>query len=190
MRRTVVSALALATAFLGAVPAAASPAESPAPGVRAGNAPATSAEEGTVRGWEPSPSAPWDVPAGARCDFPVHGEPVVDEVEQLVIARHPDGSPATVAYRGDLVVRLTNTETGASHDADASGRALVEYGRDGSQHWYVLGPVLVGFAEGGGNVERGLYLVDGVYTLDIDADGDKRLDMVHGSTTDLCAQIA
>ncbi len=28
-------------------------------------------------GWEPSPTPPYDLPAGARCDVPVHTEPVV-----------------------------------------------------------------------------------------------------------------
>lgn len=165
MRRAALAPLALTAVLLGATPASA----------------------GTGRGWEPAPSAPWDVAAGARCDFPVHGEPVVDEVVQRVLSTYPDGSPRRIAYKGDLVVRVTNTETGAHHDADASGSALVELRRDGSQFWTVAGPVLVGVAEG--SLPRGLYIVDGVYTMDISASGHKDVRLLHGTTDDLCARI-
>ncbi|MGW3406410.1 hypothetical protein [Streptomyces zhihengii] len=154
-----------------------------------GAAPAAAAPASGLPGWEPAPSAPWDVAAGVRCDFAVHGEPVVDEVVRRVLTRHADGSPETVAYQGDLVVRVTNTASGAFHDADASGSALVGYGTDGSQSWKVLGPVLVGVGEGLGNLPRGLYIVDGVYTMEIGPDGHKSVTMAHGSRTDICAQI-
>ncbi|MBC9717168.1 hypothetical protein H9Y04_32030 [Streptomyces sp. TRM66268-LWL] len=140
-------------------------------------------------GWVPAPSAPWDMLAGARCDFAVHGEPVVDEVVKRVVATDPDGSVRTVAYKGDLVVRVTNTGTGASYDADAGGSALVTYAKGGSQHWKVAGPVLVGFAENGGTLPRGLYIVDGLYTLDISATGYKTLTLQAGSVDPLCARI-
>ncbi|CAL9373023.1 hypothetical protein [Streptomyces sp. enrichment culture] len=165
MRRAALAPLALTAVLLGATPANA----------------------GTDTGWEPAPSAPWDVAAGARCDFPVHGEPVVDEVVQRVLSTHPDGSPKRVAYQGDLVVRVTNTDTGAHHDADVSGSALVEYRPDGSQFWAVHGPVLVGVGEG--SLPRGLYVVDGVYTMDISATGHKDVHLLHGTTDDLCARI-
>lgn len=139
-------------------------------------------------GWEPAPSAPWDVAAGLRCDFAIHGEPVVDEVVQRVLDRHPDGSPKRVAYKGNLVIRVTNTDTGALYDADASGSAIVDYRLNGSQFWSVRGPVLVGVGEG--NLDRGMYIVDGVYTLDISSTGVKTVTMAHGSTTDICDQIA
>lgn len=170
MRRILIALTAVATTAAGA-PAAAAP------------------THGTTPGWEPAPSAPWDVAAGLRCDFAVHGEPVVDEVVRRVLSRHADGSPRDVAYKGDLVIRVTNTESGAHWDADASGSALVRYGTDGSQSWKVLGPVLVGVGEGKGNLPRGLYIVDGVYAMTISPDGYKSVTMVHGSRTDICAQI-
>jgi hypothetical protein len=167
MRRIALAPLALVAVLLGSQPASA--ADRP--------------------GWEPAPSAPWDVAAGVRCDFPVHGEPVVDEVVRRVLSTYPDGSARRVAYKGDLVIRVTNTGTGATHDADASGSAVVEYRRDGSQRWAVHGPVFVGVGEGGGTLPRGLYIVDGVYTMDIGANGYKSVHLVHGSTDDLCARI-
>ena len=172
MRRTALAiGTILATTLLGATPAQ-----------------ATDAGLQNDLGWEPAPSAPWDVAAGLRCDFAIHGEPVVDEVVQRVLARYPDGSPKSVAYKGDLVVRVTNKASDAFYDADASGSAIVEYRTDGSQFWSVLGPVLVGVGEG--NLDRGLYIVDGVYTLTISASGHKTVTMAHGSTTDICEQIA
>ncbi|MGW1880918.1 hypothetical protein [Streptomyces sp. NPDC001970] len=169
MRRTIVALSALAAVLFASAPAAATTLTPP--------------------GWEPAPSAPWNVPAGARCDFPVHGEPVVDEVVRRVLERRPDGSAKRVAYKGDLVVRVTNTDTGAFYDADASGTAVVEYRVDGSQRWAVLGPVLVGFREGGGTLARGLYIIDGAYTMEISATGYKSVTMAHGTTDDLCARI-
>lgn len=152
-------------------------------------APASATETGAGPGWKPAPSAPWDVAAGVRCDFPIHGEPVVDEVVQRVLSTHPDGSPKHVAYKGDLVVRVTNKKTGAAYDADVSGSALVDHRTDGSQFWSVLGPVLVGVGEDAGNLDRGLYVVDGVYTMDISSSGYKTVTMAHGSTTDICERI-
>ncbi|MEU0370965.1 hypothetical protein ABZ070_12010 [Streptomyces sp. NPDC006283] len=173
MRRTVVALTAFAaTTLMGAAPASAS-------------APAVAAAAGL--GWRPAPTAPWDVAAGVRCDFAVHGEPIVDEVVQRVSQTHPDGSPKRVAYKGDLVVRVTNKDTGDFYDADASGTAVVDYRRDGSQFWSVLGPVLVGIGEG--NLDRGLYIIDGVYTLDISSSGYRTVTMAHGSVIDICERI-
>jgi hypothetical protein len=168
MRRTVLAPLAVAAVLLGAQPASAAPADT---------------------GWEPAPSAPWDVGAGLRCDFPVHGEPVIDEVMKHVLDTYPDGATKRVAYKGDLVVRVTNTETGAFYDADASGSALVEHRTDGSQFWAVHGPVLVGIGEDKGNLPRGLYIIDGVYAMDISSVGYKAVNLVHATTDDLCARI-
>lgn len=173
MLRTALAPLALAAVLLGTQPASA----------------ATSPDGEAAPGWEPAPSAPWNVGAGVRCDFPVHGEPVVDEVVRRVLSTYPDGSVRRVAYRGDLVIRVTNTRTRASFDADASGSAVVEYRPDGSQFWAVRGPVLVGVGAGQGNLPRGLYIVDGVYTMEIGAGGYKAVHLVHGTTDDLCARI-
>ncbi|MFF5310217.1 hypothetical protein [Streptomyces massasporeus] len=193
MRRTPLAPLALAAVLLGTQPAAAAATAPGTPPASTANTPRTqpafTATRPTAPGWEPAPSAPWDVGAGVRCDFPVHGEPVVDEVEQRVLSTHPDGSVRRVAYRGDLVVRVTNTATGASHDADVSGSAVVEHRPDGSQFWAVRGPVLVGVGEGRGTLPRGLYVVDGVFTMDIGADGFKDVRLVHAATDDLCARL-
>nr|WSX74263.1 hypothetical protein OH826_10505 [Streptomyces sp. NBC_00899]WSX79672.1 hypothetical protein OH826_41000 [Streptomyces sp. NBC_00899] len=188
MRRTSIALSVLAAVAIGAAPvsnasasaSASAPAKAPTPAFNAGDAAA---------GWVPAPSAPWDKAAGLRCDFPVHGEPVVDDVVQRVLDTYPDGTAKRIAYKGDLVVRLTNTDTGAFYDADAGGTAVVDYRTDGSQLWYVLGPVLIGFGENSGTLARGLYTIDGVYTLEFSPTGYKTLTMVHGSTDELCSRI-
>ncbi|MGW3182002.1 hypothetical protein ACWDD9_22265 [Kitasatospora sp. NPDC001119] len=42
----------------------------------------------------------------------------------------------------------------------------------------------------GGNLPRDLYLVDGVYTIDISSTGYKTLTLGHGSAEPLCAKLA
>lgn len=124
-----------------------------------------------------------------RCDVAVHGGPVVDEVVRRTLATYEDGTQL-VEYKGTLVVRIVNSATGASYDADASGRAVVELRPDRSQFWYVTGPILAGFGEGGGNVPRGLYTVDGAYTLEVSPTGYKTLTMLRGTTDPLCDKVA
>ncbi|MFF0433336.1 hypothetical protein ACFYU9_14050 [Streptomyces sp. NPDC004327] len=150
---------------------------------------ATGTATGPGTGWEPAPSPAWSYPAGARCDFAVQGAPVVDEVVRRTVGVQADGTKL-VEYKGDLVVRLLNSATGATYDADASGRALVALHPDRSQTWYVVGPILAGFGEGGGNVPRGLYTVDGAYTLEVSPTGYKTLTFLHGSADSLCEKVA
>ncbi|MCF2529185.1 hypothetical protein [Yinghuangia soli] len=174
MRRILLASAVAAAVLCTALPANAAPAKEIVP----------------ADGWEPAPPVPdyfWD--AGTRCDFPVRSTAVLDEVVQKVIRRHPDGKPSLVAYRGPLLVRITNTVAAKSHVVDAGGSALVEYRPDGSQMWHIVGPVLTTFRENGGTLPRGLYRLDGVYTLDIDATGYKILDMPLGSADPLCPRI-
>ncbi|MCW3841643.1 hypothetical protein ONA70_16200 [Micromonospora yasonensis] len=159
--------------------------------VAAGPAPASAASVDIAPGaWEPAPQAPFELPAGARCDFAVRMQPIVDEVRGLTVSTYPDGSPERVLYQGPLIGRLTNLETGATTTADASGSARVEYGTDGSMTWYVTGPVLVGFRENGGNLPKGLYIIDGEYILAFSPNGVKTLTMRHGTVHDLCTELA
>jgi hypothetical protein len=140
-------------------------------------------------GWVPAPQAAFDLPAGARCDFAIHSEPIVDEVHKLVFDTYPDGSPRRELYRGDLILEVTNTETGAVTQADASGIALIEYGTDGSMTWYVTGPVMLGFAENSGTLPRGLWIVDGQFMVKFSPTSYKTITMIHGTTHNLCTDL-
>jgi hypothetical protein len=147
----------------------------------------------TAGGWVPAPTGPFDLPAGARCDFQVHSEPIVDEVRTRVLATYPDGSTKREAYVGDLVVRLTNTATGASVDVDLSGSALVEYQPGATlttnSTWYAVGPAMFGFREGGGDHPRGLWVFDGVYSVAFDANSFKTVTVYHGTEREMCAEL-
>jgi len=136
-----------------------------------------------IGGWTPAPQPAFDAAAGVLCDVPIHAAPIVDEVKKKTLANGDD------IYTGKLIVRVTDTSDGDHYDADASGTALVSYAGDGSETWYVTGPVLVGFRENSGTLPRGLWIIDGVYRLVFDASGYRTLTMVHGTTTDLCPRL-
>jgi hypothetical protein len=143
----------------------------------------------SIGGWFPAPTPPHDYAAGVYCDVPIHTEAVADHVKGTTLATYPDGSPRRQLFTGTLVVRVTNTDNGHSYDADASGTALIDYGTDGGQTWYVVGPVLAGFRDGGGNLPRGEWLLDGVYTLKITATGVKTLSVIVGHQRNVCDEI-
>lgn len=148
-----------------------------------------SAGEVAPGAWEPAPQQAFELPAGARCDFAVRVEAVVDEVRKLTLSTYPDGTPKRELYEGDLIDRVTNLETGATSTADASGRALVDYGVDGSMTWYVTGPALFGFRENGGSLPKGLWLIDGEYVVEFSPTYEKTLTMRHGTTHDVCTDV-
>ena len=140
-------------------------------------------------GWVPAPTPPFSRDAGVNCDFPLHAEPIVDRVVTKVLRRYPDGSIHLDAFKGALVVRVTNTTTGATYDADASGSALVDHAADGAQTWYGTGPILLGVRTAQGNIPRGLWIVDGIYRLAISATGYRTLTMVKGTLDNVCNHL-
>jgi len=181
MRLSVIATAVLSTLLLAATPGVASAAAAP-------DTVTTTMDRGS--GWVPAPTPPFDRAAGVLCDFAIHVEATVDEVVTKVLQTYPDGSIRRDAFKGALILRVTNTSTGAYYDADASGSAVVDHRPDGSTTWYVVGPVLVGARGTGGNIPRGLYVIDGVYKLDISGTGAETLTMVRGRTDDVCARIA
>lgn len=151
---------------------------------------ASSTPSTSTSGWIRVPQQAFDLPAGARCDSAIHVEPVVDEVRKLVLATYPDGSPKREFYTGDLIMEVTNTDTGAKTLADASGSATFVYAPDGSMTWYAVGPVLLGFRENAGSLPRGLWIVDGVYIVQFSPDLiHKTITMIHGTTHNVCTDI-
>jgi hypothetical protein len=147
------------------------------------------APAGIGQGWTPAPSPPFDRAAGEVCDFAVHGTPIIDEVRKRTLTTNPDGTPRSELYVGRLVVRVSNVQTGAFYDADASGDAVIVTNPDGSSVWYVHGPVLAGFRAGTGTLPRGLYVLDGDYRLAIAPDGYKTLTVLRGSQDNICSHL-
>ncbi|MDA3627515.1 hypothetical protein OU415_18880 [Saccharopolyspora sp. WRP15-2] len=139
--------------------------------------------------WVPAPSKPSTVPAGARCTFGVHIEQVVDEVVKRVVETYPDGLVKREEYKGALIDRVTNVDTGASVEANASAHAFLTYQPDGVVTWDWSGPVLMGFGPGQSNHEAGLYLLTGEYTVDI-SDDYRLVRRADGEERDLCAELS
>jgi hypothetical protein len=140
-------------------------------------------------GWTPAPTPPFSQAAGVTCAFPVYAAPAVDQVVTKVLQRYPDGSIKRDAYKGALIVAVTNTLTGGIYDADASGSAVVDHAPDGAQTWYVAGPILLSVRAGQGNIPQGLWVVNGLYRLVIDATGYRTLTMVHGTRYNVCDHL-
>jgi hypothetical protein len=140
-------------------------------------------------GWEPDPAGPVDVAAGRFCDFALHLDPTVNEVRVKVVQTYPDGSPKQALADGDLIYQVTNVDTGQSVTADASGRAVFEFGTDGSVLWRVVGPIIAGLAEGSSNLPRGLYTIDGVYTVAFSPTGFKTITLTHGTVHNICDDL-
>ena len=145
--------------------------------------------------WIPVPSVPFDLAAGVRCDFPVHGEPIVDKVQKMVLQTYSDGSPKQEIYAGALIFRVTNTLTGASVDVDISGTGVARYKPGGSfggpnSTADVYGPILLGMPEGLGNLPRGLYVPNGVYTLTISESGFRTVKWkIDGGADNICDDL-
>jgi hypothetical protein len=180
--------LLLAGAILSALLLAAGPAGAAA-AAPASRLPADISGDG--QGWDPAPFPPtFDRAAGVVCDFAVHGENLVDQVERHVILAFPDGTVQREALMGDLVIRVTNTSNGKAIDVDAGGSAIIDHHEDGTFVEYIVGPALGRIAAGRSNLPRGLYLLDGVYSVDVNSAGFLAFTFVVGGATDLCPQLA
>ena len=53
----------------------------------------------------------------------------------------------------------------------------------------MVGPVLLGFREGGGNLPRGLWVVDGVFTVEFSPTFVKTVTMIHGTEHNVCTDL-
>jgi hypothetical protein len=182
VRRTVIATgVALLSATCALLPAAA-PASADVDAPRA-------SEARVHEPWVPLPSSPFDLAAGDYCAFPVHGDPIVDEVRVKTVVRYPDGSPKRQLATGALMFRITNTESGASTVADAGGSAVFDLFPDGSQTWHVIGPVLARFKDGVANIPRGVWTIDGVYDVHFSPTGFKTVTIFFGGVHDVCADL-
>lgn len=140
-------------------------------------------------GWVPAPTPPFDIPAGAVCDFPIHGEPVVDKVVSRVLATYPDGSTKVQLAKGPLILRITNVDNGKAHNENGSGTGLFRFATDGSFTVDVVGPLLIGFRAGLSNVPRGFYELTGAYRIAFGTDGFRTLTMFHGTMRNVCGDF-
>ncbi len=140
-------------------------------------------------GWVPAPTPPFDIPAGEVCDFPIHGEPVVDKVMSKVLATYPDGSTKVELAKGPLILRITNVDNGRTHLENGSGTGLFRFATDGTFTVDVVGPLLIGFRAGLSNVPRGFYELNGVYRIAFGTDGFRTLTLAHGTIRNVCGDF-
>ena len=145
---------------------------------------------GSHDGWVPVPVPPVDRAAGVVCDFAVHGDPVVADLWMRILRKNPDGTTRSEAWTGPLVYRFTNQSTGTQVEADASGDGIRVFHADGSYTWFIHGGLVIAIPAGGGNRPRGLYAVDGTFTVTVTADHYQTLRLQHGTVRSLCPLLA
>lgn len=83
--------------------------------------------------WSPSPTSSFTAEAGTRCPFTLQGDVLSDHERIRTLETYPDGSPRVQEVVGQLKMRFTNVDTGASVDRNLTGTGIIEYGTDGSQ---------------------------------------------------------
>lgn len=138
--------------------------------------------------WQPYRTAPFD--STDVCSFTIHGDIVKDEEEVRTDATYPDGSPKVQEYRGPLVIRFTNTSTGASVVRDVSGYALLHFRQDGGSTWFFKGGGSLGVHAGNTATPPGSYILQGTFVFTIAADGTREIRPLHASVENLCTTLA
>lgn len=142
-------------------------------------------------GWEPYRTQPFALVAGTRCPFGLAGTPLQDRERIRTLARFPGGKPKVQQVSGPLVVRYTNTDTGASVRRNLKGRATITYGEDGSfTEMLDHGRLAVGLAptDPGGS---GFFVLTGTgFRLDVSAGGGRTLFLGTGQVENLCTALA
>jgi hypothetical protein len=168
MKRLVAISLAFCALALGAAQAAAA--------------------DGSWGPWEPTFQGPISVAAGVVCPFAVSAEPVH---EDLAVRYHYDDTGAIDAYqfKGPLVARITNVESGASVDRSLSGFGTVTPHADGSYDAVFEGGLLL-FMGSGDSPSSELLLLTGRTELHGSPTGAKTVVSASGQSEDLCQTLA
>lgn len=89
-------------------------------------------------------ATPVTAPAGTLCRFTVHSGVPFDQEYVRSTETYTNGKPKTQEFVGPLVVRVVNRTSGRSVVRDLSGRAIADYGRDGSFDFRIQGPAADG----------------------------------------------
>ena len=150
---------------------------------------ATAAAAGGSWGrWEPTFQGPISVAAGVVCPFAVSAEPVQ---EDLAVRYHYDDTGAIDAYefKGPLLARITNDDTGASVVRSLSGFGTVTLNADGSYDALFEGGLLL-FMGSGDSPANELLLLTGRTLLHGSPTGAKAVVSASGQSEDLCKTLA
>jgi hypothetical protein len=149
---------------------------------------ATLAADGSYGPWQSTYQGPITAPAGVVCPFTVTAEPVS---EDLRVRYHYDSAGNVDGYEatGQLIARITNTETGASVVRNLSGPGTVTFNPDGSYDAIVAGDFLVFFLAQD-DPSNALLLFSGRTVLHGAPSGAKTLVSEAGSVENLCDTLA
>jgi|SRR5215469_7143946 len=171
LRRLAASAAAGALAIL-AVPAAASASVAASPG-----------------GWRPYHTAPWTDAPGAVCSFGVAATIVYQHEQFRTLARYPNGDPRLQEFRGPLVVRYTNTSTGASAVRSLSGYGWFHYGAQSSIRAFVASHIGVTVPVGNAGFPAGEWVISGRSEVIVNSAGTISIRLIHATAEDLCRTL-
>jgi hypothetical protein len=171
--------IVLLTAAVCCVPAIqAQPAAAAIPTVTAG---------ARVGDWMPYRTKPFELAAGTRCTFGLAGAPVRDRERVRTVATFPDGTPRIQEFAGPLVVRYTNTDTGATVRRNLTGRATVTYRPDGSfTETLDHGHLAVGLAPSDPGGPGFFVLTGSGFRLAVAATGRRSISLGTGRVENLC----
>jgi hypothetical protein len=148
---------------------------------------ATRASDGSYGPWQSTYQGPITAPAGVVCPFEVTAAPVR---EDLRVRYHFDSAGNVDGYEatGQLIARITNTETGASVVRNLSGPGTVTFNPDGSYDAVVAGDFLVFFLAQD-DPSNALLLFSGQTVLHGDASGAKTVVSSSGQVENLCETL-
>jgi hypothetical protein len=187
---TTVAAALLPVGAVASVAAANPEATSGVPGGAASSAPAATTDPATAPGgWQRYHAQSFTTAAGELCRFRMHSEVLFDQEYVRTTETYADGKPKTQEFVGPLVVRVTNRDSGRSVVRDLSGRAIVEYGRDGSFDFRLQGPAAVGFHPGD-SLRPGYYLLRGEHVVHFAASGKRTVLVDRGTEESLCRTLS
>jgi hypothetical protein len=138
--------------------------------------------------WQSTYQGPITAPAGVVCPFAVTAEPVRQD---LRVRYHYDSAGNVDGYEatGQLIGRITNTETGASVVRNLSGPGTVTFNPDGSYDAVVSGDFLVFFLTQD-NPSNELLLFSGRTVLHGSPSGVKTLVSHSGHVENLCDTLS
>jgi hypothetical protein len=164
----------------------------------AGSASSASTSEGSGPSkshppWIPYQQADLTYPAGTYCEFEVFSEVLHDREYYKNVSTHADGTPRTQLWKGPLILRITNTETGASVDRNASGRAIMQYGPGESfESLTIQSGHFLGGARAGSEPAQGIYYMSGRWSsMSRNDDGSSTFFLgPRGSAENLCDTLA
>ncbi|UAL30860.1 hypothetical protein K8W59_04985 [Nocardioides rotundus] len=142
--------------------------------------------------WQPAPQGSLTLPAERYCgDFDLQADPIRQAVEQRVEESYESGAPRVVAYRGALLVELTNLTSGATARVSLSGHSTATLREDGTMETYETnGPVGMGWPTGTPGMDPGFYLLNGRHVVGFAPDDSRAMLVDQGTESDLCERVS